>query len=71
MQDARDEGSISSLGRSPEEGNDNPLQFSCLENPMNRGAWWATVHGITKESDMTKRLRTHTCIQFHVIPQLS
>ena len=34
--------------RSPEEGNGNPLQYSCLENPMDRGAWWATVHGVTK-----------------------
>ena len=40
------------LGRSPGEGNGNPLQYSCLENPMNRGGWWATVYGITKESDM-------------------
>ena len=36
------------LGRSPGEGNGNPLQYSCLGNPMGRGAWWATVHGITK-----------------------
>jgi len=36
------------LGRSPGEGNDNPLQYSCLENPMDRGAWWATVHGVAK-----------------------
>ena len=35
-------------GRSPEEGNGNPIQYSCLENPMNRGAWWATVHGVAK-----------------------
>ena len=35
-------------GRSPEEGNGNPLQCSCLENSMDRGAWWATVHGVTK-----------------------
>ena len=41
-------GSIPGLGRSPGEGNGNPLQYSCLENPMDRGAWWATVHGITK-----------------------
>ena len=39
-----DSGSIPGLGRSSGEGNDNPLQYSCLENPMNRGAWWATVH---------------------------
>ena len=43
------EGSIP--GRSPGEGNGNPLQYSCLENPMDRGAWWATVHGVATESD--------------------
>jgi len=36
------------LGRSPREGNGNPLQYSCLENSMDRGAWWAIVHGVTK-----------------------
>ena len=40
-------------GRSPGEGNGNPLQYSCLGNPMDRGAWQATVHGVTKELDMT------------------
>ena len=44
---------IPGLGRSPGEGNDNPLQYSCLGNPMDRGAWWATVPGVTKESDTT------------------
>ena len=39
--------------KSPGEGNGNPSQYSCLENPMDRGAWWATVHGSVKESDMT------------------
>ena len=39
--------------RSPGGGNGNPLQYSCLENPMDSGAWLATVHGVTKESDMT------------------
>ena len=43
---AGDPGSISGLGRSPEEGNDYPFQYSCLENPMDRGAWQATVHGV-------------------------
>ena len=47
------------LGRSPGEGNGNPLQDSCLENPMDRGAWRGTVHGVAKESDMTEWL-THT-----------
>ena len=45
---AGDLGLIPGLGRSPGEGNGNPLQYSCLENPMNRGAWWAIVHGVTK-----------------------
>ena len=46
--DSRDLGSIPGSGRSPGEGNGNPLQYSCLENPMDRGAWWATVHRVTK-----------------------
>ena len=45
---AGDPGSIPGLGRSPGEGSGDPLQYSCLENPMNRGAWWATVHGVAK-----------------------
>ena len=52
--DARDMGSIPESGRSPGEGNGNPLQCSCLGNPMDRGAWWATVHGVTKESETTQ-----------------
>ena len=52
---ARDLGSIPTLGRSPGEGNGNPLQYSCLENPMDGGAWWATVHGVT-ELDMMEQL---------------
>ena len=43
-----DLGSIPWSGRSPGEGNGNPLHYSCLENPMNRGAWWATVQGVTR-----------------------
>ena len=43
-----DLGPIPESGGSPGEGNGNPLQYSCLENPMDRGAWWATVHGITE-----------------------
>jgi len=46
--DTRDVGSIPGLERSPGEGNGNLLQYSCLENPTDRGAWWATVHQITK-----------------------
>ena len=47
-------GSIPGSERYLGEGNGNPLQSSCLGNPMDRGAWWATVHGIAKESDVTK-----------------
>ena len=54
-----DPGWISGLGRSPGEGNSNPLQYSCLENPMDQGACRATVHGGRKESDMTERLHFH------------
>ena len=43
-----DLGSIPGSGRSPGEGNDNPLQYSCLENSMDKGAWWAIAHGVTK-----------------------
>ena len=43
-----DPSSIPGLGRSPGEGSGNPLQYSCLENSMDRGAWWATVHGVTE-----------------------
>ena len=46
-EDARDAGSIPGSGRSPGEGNGCPLQYCCLGNPMNRGAWRATVHGVT------------------------
>ena len=53
---AGDPGSIPGLGRSPGEGNGNPLQYSCLENSMDRGAWWATVHGVT---------HTHTQVHYH------
>ena len=56
---AGDLGSIPGSERFPGEGNGNPLQYSCLENPMDRGAWWATVHGVAKELDMTERLHFH------------
>ena len=48
---AGDPGSIPGLRRFPGERNVNPLQYSCLENPMDRRAWWATVYGVAKESD--------------------
>ena len=62
--DARDVGSIPGLGRSPGGGNGNPFQYSCLENSMDRGVWWATVHEATKsQTRLSTRvlyeLRTH------------
>ena len=58
--DLRDMGSIPELGRCPGEGNGNPLQYSCLENSMDRAAWWATVHRVTKSQT---QLSTHTHTQ--------
>ena len=55
--DIRDKGSVPGFGRSPGEGNGNPLQYSCLEKPIDGGAWWATVLGVT-ESNMTEHAHT-------------
>ena len=54
-----DAGSIPGLERSSGGGHGNPLQYFCLENPMNRGALWATVHGVTKSWTGLKRCRMH------------
>ena len=56
---AGDSGLIRGTGRSPGEGNGNPLQYPCLPNPVDRGTWLATAHGVTKESDMTYRLNNN------------
>ena len=56
---AGDAGSVPGLGRSPREGNGNPLQYSSLGTPMDRGAWQATVIGVTKESDTTEQLNNY------------
>ena len=53
-EDVRDLGLIPGSGRSPGEGHGNPLQYSCLENPMDRGAWWAMVHGVAKSQTQMK-----------------
>ena len=58
----RDTGLIPGWGRSPGGGHGNPLQYSCLENPMDRGAWLATVHGVTKSQTRLKQLSTHTSV---------
>ena len=66
---AGDAGLIPGSGRSPGEGNGNPLQYSCLRNPMNRGAWWATIHGVAKSqtglyqlNDNNKLPLTNYCV---------
>ena len=64
--DVGDMGLISVSGRSPEGGNGNPLQYSCLENPMDRGTWWATVHGIRK-SHTTEYGMTHNMYDTYYI----
>ena len=66
VRDARDTGSILGSGRSPEVGNGNPLQYSCLENSMDRRDWQATVHEVT-DSDMTE-YTSHTYTYTHTEP---
>ena len=62
---------ISGLGRSPGEGNGNPLHYSCLGNPMDRGAWCAMVHGVAKELDTTELLiHMYIKLSFHVSAHL-
>ena len=60
----RDVGSIPGSGRSPGEGNGNPLQYPCLGNPMDRGAWWATIHGAAKSRTRLSRhaFLSHSCL---------
>ena len=61
----RDMGSIPGSGRSPGGGHDNPLQYSCLENPMDRGVWSATLHGVAKSWTRLKILNMHTHTHTH------
>ena len=67
---AGDESSIPGLGRSPGGGNGNPVQYSCLGSPVDRGAWWATVHGVTNSQTgqdlATQQQQAFTCM---VVPQ--
>ena len=63
--DRRDVASIPGSGRSPGEGNGNPLQYSCLGNPMDKGAWWATIHGATKsQMQLSTYLSTRNGLRF-------
>ena len=63
--DLKDAGSVPGSGRPPAEGNSNPSQYSCLENPVDRGAWRATVHGVTKSQTGLKQLSMHAHTVFH------
>ena len=67
LANAGDTGLIPGSGRSLGEGNDYPFQYSCLENPTDGGAWWATVHGVIKELEMTDRLST-VCLMLSQVP---
>ena len=60
--DERDTDSVPESGRSPGGRHGNPLQFSFLENPMDRGVWWVMVHKVTKRRAQLKRLSTHECM---------
>ena len=69
--DAIDAGSIPGLGRSPGVGNGTPLQYSCLENCMNRGAWRATGHGVAKLwTQLSMHAHTHTHLLYYIIPSI-
>ena len=70
---AEDQGSVPVLGRSPGEENDYPLQYSCLEHSMDRGAWWAIVHGVAKSQTQMSdsHTHTHTHTQTHTHTDLS
>ena len=62
--DRRDASAVSGWGRLPGGGNGKPLQYSCLENPMDRGAGQATVHRVAKSQTRLKQLSTHACVAF-------
>ena len=64
---AGDVGLIPGSGRFPEGGNDSPLQYSGLENPMDRGAWWATVYGLEKTQNTPERLKNNHQFQGHFL----
>ena len=64
-----DMGSALESGRSPGGGNGKPLQYSCLENPMDRGSWWSTVRGVAKSRTQLKRLGMQACTILHLVIQ--
>ena len=68
--DVRNVGLIPGSGRSPGGGSGNPLQYPYLENPMDRGAWWAMVHRVTKSQTKLKQLSMHTHIHIYITQSL-
>ena len=71
LANARDLGSVPGLGRSPGEGNGNSLQDSCLGNPLDRGAWWATVQGVTKSQTQLRLNNSNKCVCFTELTRMS
>ena len=69
--DVRDMGLICELGHSPGGRHGIPLQYSCLENPMDIGAWWATVHKVVKSRTLLKQCSMHVCIPWHLVSTTS
>ena len=69
--DTRDVGSIPGSGRSPGGGNGNPLQYACLENLVDGGPWWATVHGVTKSWTRLKQLSTVYMKEYFIVVLIS
>ena len=67
---AGDPGSIPGSGRSPGEGNGNPLQYSCLENPRDSGAWWAAVYGVAQSRTRLKRFNGNCSLVAHTVKRL-
>ena len=69
-EDVRDSGLIPGSGRSPREGNGTPLQCSCLENPMDRGTWKATVHGVAKSwTQLSDLAHTHRLLEAYILEE--
>ena len=64
MQETKEAALIPGSGRSFGGGHDNPLQYSCLSNPLDREVWWTTVHGVTKSQTQLKQLSTHAHVHF-------
>ena len=67
IRDAKDAGLVPGSGGSPREGSGDPHMYSCLENAMNRGTWWATVHGVTESEKKHEYTHTHTHTDIQIV----